>query len=120
MVTELGKIFRKLRIDNGQILKDMADVLNISSAQLSSVENGKRKPQRKMIEGIISAYHLDGHQQHKLWDAFDETRKEITISLNSASGRRRDMGLALARQFDGLSSAQVDEILSILHRNREE
>ena len=33
---------RKLRIDNNQILKEMADLLDVSSSYLSAVENGKR------------------------------------------------------------------------------
>lgn len=117
MVTEFGKVLRKLRIDNGQILKDMADTLRISSANLSSVENGKRKPQRKMVEEIIVKYGLDDDEQTEVWDAYNIAREEISIALNSVVGHRRDMGLAFARRFDDLSSTQVDEIMAVLRRN---
>jgi len=43
MITEYGKFLRKLRIDQGQILKTMAEKLGVSSAFLSAVENGKKK-----------------------------------------------------------------------------
>ena len=66
MLTELAKYLRKLRIDKGQRLKDMADILDISSANLSAVENGKRKPQYKMMEDIISKYHLNDEEQNEL------------------------------------------------------
>ena len=32
MVTEFGKVLRKIRIDHGEILKQMADRLNVSSS----------------------------------------------------------------------------------------
>ena len=58
MLTELGKFLRKLRIDNHQNLSEMADILGISSANLSSIENGKRKPNQSMISVIIEKYNL--------------------------------------------------------------
>lgn len=116
MLTELAKYLRKLRIDKGQRLKDMADILDISSANLSAVENGKRKPQYKMMEDIISKYHLNDEEQNELWDAFATTREEVSFSLEYASDRRRVVGLAFARQFNELSSEQMDEILKILHK----
>ena len=32
MLTSIGRFLRKLRIDNGEILKDMAEALGVSSA----------------------------------------------------------------------------------------
>ena len=43
MLTSIGRFLRKLRIDHGEILKDMADALGVSYAFLSAVENGKKK-----------------------------------------------------------------------------
>ena len=43
MLTALGKFLRKLRIDNGEILKDMADKLGVTASFLSAVENGKKQ-----------------------------------------------------------------------------
>ena len=39
MLTSLGKFLRKLRIDRGEILKDMADKLGVTVSFLSAVEN---------------------------------------------------------------------------------
>ncbi len=116
MLTELGKFLRKLRIDNGQLLKDMADILSISSANLSAVENGKRKPQDKMIDQIIKKYHLTEIAQNELKDAAALTREEINLSLNNATERQRNVGLAFARQFDQLSANQMDRIMEILSK----
>ena len=42
MLTEFGKALRRIRLDNDELLKDMADKLKVSSAYLSAVENGKK------------------------------------------------------------------------------
>lgn len=41
MLTEFGKVLRSIRISRHELLKDMADKLKITSAQLSSIETGK-------------------------------------------------------------------------------
>ena len=56
MLTSIGRFLRKLRIDNGEILKDMAEALGGSSAFLSAVENGKKKMTEGWIEKLKSIY----------------------------------------------------------------
>ena len=46
MTTNFGKFCRKLRIDNDELLYDMAAKLGVSSAFLSKVENGKKNHQQ--------------------------------------------------------------------------
>lgn len=48
-LTPLGKALRKLRISRGEPLKNMADKMGISSAQMSSIEHGR-------FENIESLY----------------------------------------------------------------
>ena len=43
MLTSLGRFLRKLRIDRGEILKNMAEKLEVTSSFLSAVENGKKR-----------------------------------------------------------------------------
>ena len=43
MITRFGKELRKIRIDHGEILKDMAEKLQVTPSFLSSVEVGKKK-----------------------------------------------------------------------------
>ena len=49
MLTSLGKYLRTFRIQQGELLKDMATLLDVAPAYLSSIENGKRLPTRKFI-----------------------------------------------------------------------
>ena len=43
MLTELGKILRKIRIDRQELLRDMAGTLGVSVAYLSAVEEKPRQ-----------------------------------------------------------------------------
>ena len=42
MLTSIGKFLRKLRVDHDEILKDMAEKLEVTVSFLSAVENGKK------------------------------------------------------------------------------
>ena len=42
MLTSIGRFLKKLRIDRGEILKDMAEKLDVTVSFLSAVENGKK------------------------------------------------------------------------------
>ena len=53
MLTKFGKELRKIRIENDEILKDMADKLNVTAAYLSAVENGNRK-----VPDALSLIHI--------------------------------------------------------------
>ena len=52
MLTEFGQYLRKLRIDHGDFLKDMSDVLGVTPSYLSAVETGKRNVPSQRAEQI--------------------------------------------------------------------
>lgn len=54
MLTEFGKILRKIRIDQGEIIKDMEEKLNVTASYLSVVETGKRNIPENWIEEIVN------------------------------------------------------------------
>jgi transcriptional regulator with XRE-family HTH domain len=56
-LTELGKILRKIRIDNNLSMEDMALIFDISISYLSLIETGKRQITQKIIK-IILINHL--------------------------------------------------------------
>ena len=43
------------RIQHGELLKDMADKLDVAPAYLSAIENGKRVPNKKLLNNIINS-----------------------------------------------------------------
>lgn len=115
MLTALGKKFRILRINNGELLKDMADKLSITPAYLSSIENGKRTPQKSIINKILDCYQLNEDEAEALFDAYYDTIHEVQLNFAKASESQKNLSLVFARKFDNLSSNQVNDIMKILN-----
>ena len=59
MATTYGKVLRRIRIDRDELLKNMAEKLKMTSAHLSSIENGKRQIPNNMTRSIVDIYELD-------------------------------------------------------------
>ncbi|MFR0540242.1 helix-turn-helix domain-containing protein [Lactobacillus delbrueckii] len=110
--TALGKFLRKIRIDRDERLYDMAKHLGVSSAFLSSVENGHKKASTTLINNIIDAYNLDMEQQEQLKDAVSLSEHKIDIS--QFSPQKQEATLMFARKFDELTDEQIDQIRNIL------
>lgn len=73
MVTKLGIFLRKLRLDCGEIMKEMATKLDVSSSFLSAVENGKKKMPDSWYDAIVDLYNLDKEKQDELMKAIEES-----------------------------------------------
>lgn len=75
-LTEFGKFLRKLRIDNGELLKDMAIKLNTTPAFLSMVETGRRSIPKKFEEEIEKSYScLSLEQKEELISILNRMRR---------------------------------------------
>lgn len=56
MVYELHKYLREIRIEHGELLKDMADRLGMRSSELSAIEHGKKPIPKGLRERTQSFY----------------------------------------------------------------
>ena len=116
MITNYGKILSNIRIDRDERLKDMAAKLGITSAYLSSIENGKRQIPDNMTASVAEIYQLNQTTIAELEKAEDDTRTNIQISFADANANQKATVLKLARQFSNLSDEQLAEIRKILSR----
>ena len=66
MITEFGKELRKMRIDAGEVLKDMATKLGITSSYLSAIEVGKRTVSERILTNIQEKYTLSEAEMLRL------------------------------------------------------
>ena len=114
MLTSLGKYLRTFRIQQGELLKDMATLLDVAPAYLSSIENGKRLPTRKFISNIIESYNLNDAQIDELNTAFYETLDEVNLNTQNATPMQKDLCISFARKFNTLNDSQIDKIRKIL------
>ena len=116
MLTELGKLLRKIRIDRQELLRDMASTLGVSVAYLSVVETGKRNAPIAWCNKIIQAYHLNSDEVAQLRTAFDESQDELRISLQQISAQQRSTAISFAKALEGLSDEQLEKIMKVVQK----
>ena len=119
MASVFGKALRKIRINRDELLMDMAKKLEITSAYLSSIENGKRGIPQDMSKKIIKLYNLDADESKNLFTAEDESRKKVEFDFTNSDPSKKNIVLALARSFDELSDEQLQEIRNILDKRKD-
>lgn len=114
MLTRFGKQLRKLRVEEEERLKDMADRLGVTTAYLSAVENGKRAVPDAWIYEIIDQYNLSDNEAKELQDAAYENKTDLTIDLNDTVNV--EVALSFARKFRRLTLKQADELQKMLDK----
>ncbi len=114
MVNSFGKFCRKLRIDHSQLLADMAKKLGVSSAFLSKVENGGKKPPKAWRNQIIQMYQLDDTQIAELDDCLFEAMNCDSIDVTGYSNENREMLLSFARKLDSMDTKKKNQFKKLL------
>ncbi len=120
MITSIGVFLRKLRLRNGEILKNMADKLKVSSAFLSAVENGKKKMPESWYERLTALYNLNDEQYNEMVHAALDSADTVEINIQNASPRSRQLAISLARQFETLDDDTSQQIFNILNKHAED
>ena len=115
-LTEFGKFSRKLRIDNGELLKDMAIKLNVTVSYLSAVEIGKRNIPEKWEEEIVRAYHLNLQEREELKEAIIYSKKVFKINVENFEKEEKDLILMLARKVDNMDEKEKNNLKQILFK----
>ena len=110
LLTKLGRFLRKIRIDRGELMLDMAEKLGVTPAFLSAVENGKRKPPKEWEEKIIGLYDLNEEQAEEFRDAFFDALNSEKLDMSSFSPYQQDLMLAFARKLPNLSEMEIKDI----------
>lgn len=111
MINNFGKFCRKLRIDNNELLYDMARRLNVSSAFLSKVENGRKKPPKEWREILVREYELNDEKICELDKCMFEAQNYDSIDMSNWEDNDRMMMLSFARKFDKLDKDVLKRLL---------
>jgi len=120
MLPAFGRELRKLRLDFGEVLKDMANKLGYSSAYLSAIEVGKRNIPADMIERLAELYDLGVGIVHQLEEAKEQQIKEVSLDLGSALPHQRDLALVFARRFAEFDVDTTNKIMRLMNRPSKE
>lgn len=124
-MTDFAKALRILRIERGEVLKDMADKLGITSSYLSAIECGKRKIPNDFCERVISIYGLSREDASKLRDAMAKAKDkvEIVIPFTGLSSDEQEVALKFARSFKEIPTVDMSSFINKLRQfvdNKEE
>lgn len=115
MATEYGKILRKIRIDCGEVLGDMAENLEISSSYLSSIETGSRNVPQNFTDLISKKYGLQKSIIKQLRKAEVSNLKEVKLPFNDKiSNIRKETAVIFARTFNNIDDDDMEKIRAIL------
>ena len=116
MLTPLGKVLRIWRISRGEILKTMAEKLDIVPPYLSAIENGKREPTLKFINTLKSVYTLSEDEIEQIDEAYFETIDNVSIDISNQTTAHRELSFVFARKFDSLSDEDIKIITKLLNK----
>ena len=114
MITSLGRFLRKLRIDQGEILKDMADKLGVSVSFLSAVENGKKRMPSTWNTKLCELYQLIPEQTQAFTTAIAETEESLEMDFYGVAAGKRELAVSFARKFSDFDEGQIEAIKRIL------
>ena len=119
MITSVGRFLRKLRIDQGEILKDMANKLSVTASFLSAVENGKKKMPSAWNRQICELYNLNEAQQKEFTEAIADSETKIELDFSNVPTENRELAVAFARKYSDFDERQIKKLLSILKGGKE-
>lgn len=113
-LTPLGRFLRKLRIDNNELLKTMAEKLDVSSAFLSAVEMGRKKMPAEWENEIGAEYRLDAGQRTELANAIAESSESVRLNMEGMSPESRRVAVAFARKIRDIDEDDLEHIAEFL------
>lgn len=113
-LTDLGRFLRKLRIDRGELLRDMAAKLGVAISFLSSVENGKKNMPSEWGAKIASLYKLSIEQKHEFDLAVAESEKGVGVKFDGLSLQSRRISAAFARKVKTFTPSEREKLEQIL------
>lgn len=119
-MTPFGRFMRHLRTEKGLLLKDVADMLSVTSAYLSAVEHGKKgQPSAAMISQLEDKLKLTTQQRKELRAAARDSMSSMEIP-SKATPFAFETANAFARKLPNLSEQQLRKIKSIVDQEEED
>jgi len=116
MITKLGKILRKARVDSEITLGEMAEEVGISPAFLSSIENGKKDVKEPLVDKLAEFLGLTGPELAKFHLVAMASNSEVKVNLEDKGDKKIEAVTLLARHIGDLSDDASEEISKIINR----
>ena len=112
-MTKFGIFIRKLRLDRGIRLRDMAKDLDISPAYLSAMETGHKDITQSLADKVSSVYNLSIEQSKELKKSIMLSKQKICITTSQIAWKNELISM-LKEKLDNLSEEQQFKIIEVL------
>lgn len=118
--TNLAKFLKILRVQNDELLGNMADNIGIKPSYLSSIEANRRPLTDELRAKLVESYNLDEEQQQKLDNLVAEANRTVEVNLESVRDESLlpeyvDTALLFAKDLSKMSSIELGKIKSLLN-----
>jgi transcriptional regulator with XRE-family HTH domain len=117
-MTPFGIANRKLRLDKGLRLLDLAGKLGFSSSFISAIETGKKPIPAGYVQSVVKALNLSKAEARELERAAD--RSKTFVDVDSLHANQRELVAAFARKLDVLPPEMLDEIKKRVFKSAED
>lgn len=111
MLTEFGKLLRKLRIDHETTLGELGLRVGLSAAFISAMETGRKPVPLDFLSKVQAALGLSELETNQLERAVAAQAKEVSMGLHTKSDKARELTVAFARRFESMSSEEIEKLL---------
>ncbi|MCR5609040.1 MAG: helix-turn-helix domain-containing protein [Lachnospiraceae bacterium] len=115
--TKFGELMRIYRVQNHEVMGDIAKLLGVSTPFLSAVENGRKNVPDEWFDVIAQHYNLNDKQIFELKKAAENSRNQIKLGLCNSENYKREVALQFARSFDGIDEDTAEKIIELLRRS---
>lgn len=119
MITPFGVFLRKLRLDNGEIMKNMAEKLGVSSSFLSAVENGKKNIPTAWFDMICKLYGLNENKKEELRETMMLSQPFIKICLTGLSKEKRSLAFSFKKDIKDMKKEDVDKLNRLFYKKHQ-
>lgn len=118
--TRFGEMLRILRIQNHEVMGDLAEVLHVSTPFLSSVESGKKNIPDEWFNIISDHYNLNEEDKVRLREAMDLSKTQMKINLSGAENYQREMAVQFQRSFNYIDEETARRIIELLNNKEDD
>lgn len=113
MLTPFGKFLRKLRIDHGELLKDMAEKLKVTASYLSAVEVGKKAVPDAWIGVLSSMYKSVAEDELRRLAEMSKPEFRVVVPRGSDDLRREAVSV-FARKVGAMDHESLTKLLEVM------
>jgi transcriptional regulator with XRE-family HTH domain len=114
-ITELGKQLRKLRLDLGITLLEMAQRIGVSSGMLSSIETGRKPAPAGFVDRLASSYEQVAKERNAFVALAMQTKSEVKVKLKDRPNAN-ELAMTFAQRFESLSDDEIGDLMAVFNK----